>query len=544
MTILENAENIGFTASVNRALRQTKNEDVVLLNADTVVPDGWLDRLYTAAYSAPDIGTVTPLSNNGEIVSFPLSQDRNQIPPGLTLDEIDQITADVNAGQSVDLPTGVGFCMFIKSETLHAVGLLDSFNFGRGYGEETDFCLRARAVGWRSVCATDVFVEHVSKVSFGGEKEALARLNMKRVGKKHPEYSALMGGFLREDPLSNAFRRLERAILSRRTQTSWSLIVAPKDWRTNLALEPLRHAAAISGENILWLYPDDKQRDRLWLTSDTSFKFGRLRYDLDSEQSDLSEDLGHLDITHIHWFEPPATDAILDALCQIEAEQTLYLASSTMAEFLQSGKPLSQQLIASCPNAKACSGYGLDLLETLGVPNREHVEGHAGIPVQDGQSSSSKRDTAEPISIAVVGGFQSSDGVEKLLEVARYAAADNLPVTFYLFANTLHDLALSRTKKVVPLGFVSPEEVSVMIKRLGCDAALSVDMDLDPAPMALEQAATEVAHVFCFEGGARTDLPQTVGNITVLNPDIPSPQLLGSIMNALEPAQERIVCDA
>ena len=64
-------ENRGFPAAANAGLRAAAGRDAVLLNSDTLVPHGWLERLQAAAYSAPDIGTVTPLTNDGTIVSYP-----------------------------------------------------------------------------------------------------------------------------------------------------------------------------------------------------------------------------------------------------------------------------------------------------------------------------------------------------------------------------------------------------------------------------------------------------------------------------------------
>ena len=372
VSIIKNIENVGFTASVNRALDRNEGEDVVLLNADTVVPDRWLDRLKRAAFSAADIGTVTPISNNGEIISFPIAREQNQIPPGLTLAEIDRVAAALNAGNYIDLPTGIGFCMFIKAETLHAVGRLDSFNFGRGYGEETDFCLRARAKGWRSICATDVFVEHVSKVSFGVEKEALARLNMKRVQKLHPDYSVLMRRFLAEDLFLNSFRRLERAILPNRTKKTWTLVVAPVDWRTNAALEKLRSDAVMSGKPTIWLYPDNRILDRFWLTSDTTFEFGRLFYDLASDERLLERDMSKLDIDHVHWFEPLKSNTLPQELGRCEIPQTCHLASSDMAEFLASQDQAARAVIESCEAVHTYSEYGSHFVQGMGF--RKTVE--------------------------------------------------------------------------------------------------------------------------------------------------------------------------
>src|SRR5262249_48798645 len=123
LTLLHNASNIGFAAAVNRALSECRFGDVVLLNADTIVPPGFIDRLAAVARSAPDIGTVTPLSNNGEFTSFPLPNQSN--PPGgaaMAL-ALDRIAAKVNA-DVIDLPNGIGFCLYITRACLDAVGQL------------------------------------------------------------------------------------------------------------------------------------------------------------------------------------------------------------------------------------------------------------------------------------------------------------------------------------------------------------------------------------------------------------------------------------
>ena len=77
--VLINAHNLGFVGSVNRGLGQVKQGDIILLNSDTIVPRGFINRLSAAANSSPDIGTVTPLSNNGEFTSFPIPYTANPL---------------------------------------------------------------------------------------------------------------------------------------------------------------------------------------------------------------------------------------------------------------------------------------------------------------------------------------------------------------------------------------------------------------------------------------------------------------------------------
>jgi len=163
VTLLRNEVNFGFVGTVNRGMRES-TRDVVLLNSDTEVSADWLDRL--AGHAAGEgVSSVTPMSNNATVFSFP------SIPGGEDIDstrfhEYDSALAQANAGRSVEIPTGHGFCMFITRRSIEDVGLFDQEAFGRGYGEENDFCLRGRARGWRHLLATDTFVYHQGSVSF------------------------------------------------------------------------------------------------------------------------------------------------------------------------------------------------------------------------------------------------------------------------------------------------------------------------------------------------------------------------------------------
>ena len=77
------------------------------------------------------------------------------------------LAAAANGAGVVEIPTGVGFCLYLKRDCLAEVGLLREDTFAQGYGEENDFCLRARHLGWRHVAATGVYVGHVGAASFG-----------------------------------------------------------------------------------------------------------------------------------------------------------------------------------------------------------------------------------------------------------------------------------------------------------------------------------------------------------------------------------------
>ena len=190
--LIRNARNLGFVASVNRGMEDAGNNDVVLLNSDTEVPPGtgsanWLARLAAHAYAERDIATVSPLSNNATICSYP-SNDGGPIVVDHTLAQMDDACRIDNAGRFVEAPTTVGFCMYIRRKALKQVGLFDAERFTVGYGEENDFCLRSAALGWRHRIACDTFVYHKGSVSFAGRAARLAARAMKLLMERYPAY--------------------------------------------------------------------------------------------------------------------------------------------------------------------------------------------------------------------------------------------------------------------------------------------------------------------------------------------------------------------
>jgi O-antigen biosynthesis protein len=209
--LLRNRHNLGFIGAVNRALRTIATGDVILLNSDAIVPNDFVSRLMAAAYAASDIGTVTPLSNNGEATSLPRPFAPNPLLDEAEIRLVDSIAARANADRTVDMPDGIGFCLYIKRACLDAVGGL-SEHYHRGYLEDVDLCLRARENGFRNVCATSVYVGHAGSASFKSEKRALVVLNLDRLQLRFPHYRIESAAFKALDPLKVARAAIERSL--------------------------------------------------------------------------------------------------------------------------------------------------------------------------------------------------------------------------------------------------------------------------------------------------------------------------------------------
>lgn len=164
--ILENEENIGFSATVNRGIALSDENDVILLNSDVLVTPEWVEKLIKCAYSDAGIATVTPLSNNASICSVPVSNQNNPLPDNMTLEEYAVEIERTSLKSYPSIPMAVGFCMYIKRSVIKEVGLFDSAAFGLGYGEENDYCNRATELGYRHAMCDDLFIYHKGTASF------------------------------------------------------------------------------------------------------------------------------------------------------------------------------------------------------------------------------------------------------------------------------------------------------------------------------------------------------------------------------------------
>jgi|CXWL01.1.fsa_nt_gi GT2 family glycosyltransferase len=215
ITLISRPINAGFAGAVNTALALDSACDVILLNADTLVFGNWLDRMRAVAYQSDDIATVTPLSNHGELVSYPLPMHNNPVSNAKHAEQIDQLFNSIGTKDAINIPVGVGFCFYIKRQALIEVGPLDEGAFGRGYGEDTDFCLRIQAHGWRNVCAANTYVVHWGSRSFSDEKQYLVAQNLHRLHARYPYHSDEYDQFLADDPLYNLRRNAQRHWLAK-----------------------------------------------------------------------------------------------------------------------------------------------------------------------------------------------------------------------------------------------------------------------------------------------------------------------------------------
>ena len=118
VTVIRNPRNLGFTATVNIGMRLSDLNDVILLNSDAEVANNWIDRLRAQAYRDSRVSSVTPFSNNATICSYPNNDGLKNNPFSMTTSQIDDSFCEANLGKSIEIPTAVGFCMYIRRDSL------------------------------------------------------------------------------------------------------------------------------------------------------------------------------------------------------------------------------------------------------------------------------------------------------------------------------------------------------------------------------------------------------------------------------------------
>lgn len=197
-------QNRGFVATANIGMRRAtgQNRDSLLLNSDTLVPPAFNQRLADAVYADPRTGIATPFTNNGTICSIPKFMEENPLPRGFTTESFDTLVRKASERTRPELVTAVGFCMYLRCATIRDIGFLDETNFGTGYGEENDFCERAKSAQWKIRLCDDLFVFHAGSASFGESATAQREKHNEKIGQMYPNYHRDVQAFIRNNPLA------------------------------------------------------------------------------------------------------------------------------------------------------------------------------------------------------------------------------------------------------------------------------------------------------------------------------------------------------
>ena len=161
--VVHNATNLGFAKAVNQGLERASGHPL-LLNSDTLLPYGWLERLEDALFSADDLGAVGPMTN---CAPGPQQIDGLELASWNAINAEAERLARERAGVRTDAYRLVGFCMLIRDAVAREIGPFDE-RFGTGNFEDDDYCLRIVRSGRRLCIAEDCFVYHYGGRTFAG----------------------------------------------------------------------------------------------------------------------------------------------------------------------------------------------------------------------------------------------------------------------------------------------------------------------------------------------------------------------------------------
>lgn len=195
IVLVETPRQSGFSRALALGVKESSATAFVALNSDTIVTEGWLDKLHAALRSAPETAMVGPLSNNAGWQNYGAVLGRAggfaglQTPSAPCRADISKEISEAKQGALVPLQILHGFCVLVDREAYDALGGVDQDLFPEGYGEFQDLSIRMRTAGHELLAVTDCVVFHERGASLSPARRAALSL----AGRKslYSRYSAL-----------------------------------------------------------------------------------------------------------------------------------------------------------------------------------------------------------------------------------------------------------------------------------------------------------------------------------------------------------------
>jgi GT2 family glycosyltransferase/glycosyltransferase involved in cell wall biosynthesis len=555
--------NVGFPAAANAGLRAGGGRDAVLLNSDALVFPGWLTALRAAAHSAADIATATPISNDATIFTYPDPAAPAPMPDAAEGAVLARLAAAANAGVTVDVPTGHGFCLYIRADCLHATGLLRPNLFAQGYGEENDFTERARHLGWRHVAVPGIFVAHRGGASFGAGRAHLLTRNGAILERLHPEYRTRVAAFIEADPLLPARHRLDaarwRAAAGARSGDAVLLVAHGGIGGTARVIRERSAAISAMGRHAVVLRGRDGRS-----TVDDEEGFPNLRFELPAELPALADLLAAArpaaaEIHHLR-DQDFSVLTLIDRFAvpfDVWVHDYLWLCprlSLVTGEGRFCGEPPAEACVACVArwgdglekpvSAAALRAMSTDLLararqvvapsEDVAARIRRHFSA-ARVTVRPWEADPPRRTAvvpaAGPLRVAVVGAISMEKGYYLLLACARDAAARNLPLRFQVVGYTEDDTPLLETGCVSITGPFAPGTAQQLLAQTACDIGFLPSIWPETWCYALSDAWEAGLDVAVLDIGTPAERVRRTGRGWVLPLNLPAPRVNDVLLN-------------
>jgi GT2 family glycosyltransferase/glycosyltransferase involved in cell wall biosynthesis len=578
ITLRQHEENRGFPAAVNTGLAEADGNDVLLLNSDTLVPSGAIEALAAAAYADKSTGSATPFSNEATILNYPKREGKNAPPDLAGTVRLQALTGAVNAGKTVEIPTGVGFCMFMRHDCLEATGKFRTDLFAQGYGEENDWCFRARDIGYRHVAAAGAYVAHLGAVSFRAAGRALNARNARTLNRLYPGYAKLINAHIKADPLAEARYRLDAARfaaarggtsggvllishnhgggVARRIEADMAAIRAagkrpilafpagpddpektPFPWQTQLTDSNLRNGRSDDYPNLLFTLPHDHEK-LLALLRAERIEYAVLHHGLGQHAliRNLAADLG------------VQQDIVLHDYSSFCPRVNLLSKTSKEAPLRYCGEPN----IAGCN--KCISIAGDETFEGLGpeglikrsklefararriiTPSADaaarigrHFDGLRPEVVaweDDALNCALTPPRAGNRRVAIIGGIGPAKGYDILMECARDAVRRGLGLEFIVAGATAEDSALMETGRIFVTGPYQEGEATALIRAVEADLSFLPSIWPETWCFALSEAWAAGLYTIAFDLGAPAARIRATGRGALLPLGLPAARI-------------------
>ena len=551
--------NRGFPAAANAGLRAAAGRNVVLLNSDTLVAGAWLQTLQAAAYSAPDIGTATPFSNEASILSTPDPDGGNPAPDLAATQRIAALAARANAGRLIDIPTAHGFCMFIRAACLAATGLLREDLFAQGYGEENDFCCRATALGWRHVAVPSVYVAHLGGVSFGASRRHLLAGNQTLLQRLHPGYHLAVARHIAADPLFWARRRLDAARWSEGAKAlPRAVILVTHGHGGGTARVVAARAAALRGAGLHPILLVGRDGTSALQDPASPEPHPNLRFSLPREFPALLRLLAPwrpaaVEFHHLLGHDPairglparlgiPADIWVHDYAClcariTLTDGQARYCGEPPPAGcdacIASAGRTDGETIAPAALRARSAAAFAA--ARSVVVPSadvaarlRRHFPALSPLiePWEAAAGPGADRLTREPqVRVAVAGAIGMEKGYSVILACARDAAVRQLNLFFTIVGYTIDDDALEATGRVAITGPFEAEEARRLIREQGAQLAFIPSVWPETWCFALTEVWDAGLPACVFDIGTQAQRVRDTGGGWVIPLSLPPPRI-------------------
>ncbi|WP_298222927.1 glycosyltransferase [Acidocella sp.] len=574
-----NVQNLGFCASANIGFYNASGCDVLLVNSDILMPKGVIQTLRKIAYSDATIGTVTPLSNDATICSYPDVESRNPMPDLMAADLYNKIAKKVNGYSAIEIPTAVGFCMYIRHDCLARTGKFRSEIFAQGYGEENDFCVRARHLGYRHVAAMGAYVAHKGGVSFKSATNSLIKRNSKLINRLYPGYRALIMEHTNKDPAGPYRTAIDEArLLHERANRKSVLFISHAhgggvEKHVNLAMSKAQQQGFMP---LLLTTKFPKNADETaypWpslLCAGDPKHYPNLAFNMPQDFPALLTLLRKLDVIHVelhhmlgqhHLLRGIA--AILDITQSIIIHDyasfcprvTLLNRSNSTGSLRYCGEPD----IVGCK--KCCEQDHDGIFESLSIDNllaRSQAELAAAnriiVPSNDVAKRLSRHfiDISLEITpweddsiavmlnkpklgkrrIAIVGGIGPAKGLEVLRDCAQDAQRRLLPLEFVVIGSSANDKSLLESGVLVT-GAYQANEVQHLISESQSDLAFIPSICPETWCFTLTEVWRAGLYAVVFDLGAQAERVRTTGRGAILPLGLPPERINNALLNVM-----------